>query len=57
VELLAAIFNLNHYGRYFTWHWLNISIANLVVVVLMVIVFVTALVAPFPGRAKRKGDQ
>ena len=33
------------------WHfdWLNLSAADLIVVVLMVVVFILALVIPFPG--------
>lgn len=33
------------------WHfgWLNLSAADLIVVLLMVIVFILALVIPFPG--------
>lgn len=53
--VVAAIFNLNSYGRYLSWHWIEISEANFIVVVLMVVTFIVALLAPFPGRAKRRG--
>ena len=53
----GALINLNHYGHYFTWHFLSISVSNLVVIVLMVLTFVLALVAPFPGRRNRRGTK
>jgi hypothetical protein len=41
-------------GHYVHWGVVQISVANLTVVVLMVVVFVLALVLPFPkGRSKR----
>jgi hypothetical protein len=51
--LLASIVNLNHPGHYLSWHWIQISYANLVVIGLMIVAFVVALVAPFPGRRRR----
>jgi drug/metabolite transporter superfamily protein YnfA len=53
--LIAAIVNLNHPGHYIIWHWLQISVANLVVISTMVVVFIVALFAPFPGRRRRGG--
>jgi len=55
--LIGALINLDHYGHYLTWHWLNISVANLVVIVLMIAVFIGALLLPFPGRAKRRSGK
>jgi hypothetical protein len=40
--------NLNHPGHYLQWGVIQISVANLVVVVAMVVVFVAALLLPFP---------
>ncbi len=34
--------------RILEWGWLKITVANLVVIVLMVAVFVAALLVPFP---------
>ena len=51
---LGALVNLNHLGHYLTWHWFSISVSNLTVIILMVIAFVAALVAPFPGRKDRE---
>ncbi|MGB8196949.1 MAG: hypothetical protein WCF25_08085 [Acidimicrobiales bacterium] len=50
----AAIFPLNTLGHYIQWHIIQISVANLVVIVLMVVTFLVALFAPFPGRKGRK---
>jgi hypothetical protein len=46
--MLAAIFNLNGHATYVHWHFIQISVPNILVVVLMVIVFFAAILAPFP---------
>ncbi len=51
---LGALVPLDNLGHYFHWHWIFISFANLAVIGLMVVVFVTALLAPFPGRKSRR---
>jgi hypothetical protein len=48
VRELAAPINLNHPGRYLDWGVIQISVANLVVIGLMVLLFVLALFLPFP---------
>jgi hypothetical protein len=53
--LLGALINLNGSGRYFHWGFIQISVANFVVIVLMVVVFVLAILLPFPKR-KRGGQ-
>ena len=53
----AAIFPLNSLGHYIQWHIIQISVANLVVIVLMVVTFIVALFAPFPGRKRRKENR
>jgi len=52
--LVSAVLNLNHLGRYWHWHFINISVANGIVMILMVVTFVAALLLPFPGRRERK---
>ena len=47
---LAAIVNLDHPAHYIHAGWFQISTANLVVILLMIVVFVLALFVPFPGR-------
>jgi hypothetical protein len=52
MPLLAALVNLNHPGRYIHWGFVQMSLANLLVIVLMILVFVLALLLPFPhGKA------
>jgi hypothetical protein len=45
----AAVIDLNGKGNYISWGVIQISWANAVVVLLMLLVFVLALVLPFPG--------
>jgi hypothetical protein len=47
---MAAIFNLNHPANTVHWHFFWMSGANLVVIVVMLLVFAVAILAPFPGR-------
>jgi hypothetical protein len=51
---MAALLPLNTLGHYIHWHWIDISVANFIVIVLMVVTFIVALFAPFPGRRRRK---
>ncbi|GAC1608311.1 MAG: hypothetical protein NVS3B26_04700 [Mycobacteriales bacterium] len=46
--------NLNHPGHYLHWGVLQISVANVVVIGLMVVVFLLALLLPFPGSRRDK---
>lgn len=48
--LLAALINLNGSGHYIHWGFIQISAANLVVIILMIAVFVLAILLPFPRR-------
>jgi quinol-cytochrome oxidoreductase complex cytochrome b subunit len=51
-RFLASAVNLNHPGHYYHWGFILISVANLVVIVVMVALFVAALFLPFvAGRA------
>jgi len=51
--LLAALINLNGSGHYIHWGFIQISVANFVVILLMIAVFVLAIVLPFPRRKGR----
>ncbi|HWY18677.1 MAG TPA: hypothetical protein VNY27_08205 [Solirubrobacteraceae bacterium] len=51
--LASAVFNLNHPAHTVDWEFVHLSVANVVVIGLMLIVFVLALVLPFPGKARR----
>lgn len=54
MHAIAAPVNLNHPGHYLHWGVIQISVANLVVIGVMVVLFVVALLVPFPkGRDRR----
>jgi hypothetical protein len=50
----AAPVDLNGPGHYLNWGVIQLSVANLVVIGVMVVVFVLALVLPFPRGRGRK---
>jgi hypothetical protein len=50
---LLAI-DLNHQGTYLNWGVVHISVANVVVILVMVVLFVAALLLPFPGTKPRR---
>jgi hypothetical protein len=56
VRVLAAVFNLNHPAHTVDWSFIHLSVSNVVVIALMIVVFVLAIVLPFPGAARRRGD-
>ncbi len=45
--------NLNQPGSYLHWNVFTISVANLVLIAVMVVIFGAALLLPFPGRRHR----
>ena len=51
-SVLGAAVNLDHPARYIHWGWFQISVANLIVILLMVVVFILAILLPFPGRRR-----
>lgn len=54
VALVAAPVNLNHPGHFVNWGVVQISVANLVVIGIMIVVFIAAMLLPFPkGRGRR----
>ena len=53
--LVAAAFNLSGPGRYLHWSILTVSVANLVLIVAMVVIFGLALVLPFPAGGDEAG--
>ena len=52
--VLAAVFNLNHPAHTVDWHFIHLSVANVVVIGVMFVVFFLAILLPFPGAAKRR---
>jgi hypothetical protein len=51
--LFAALVNLNGSGHYIHWGFIQMSVTNLVVIFLMILVFILAIVLPFPSRKQR----
>ena len=49
----AGVIDLNGDGAYLSWGVVQVSWANVVVILVMVVVFVLALVLPFPGHARK----
>jgi hypothetical protein len=47
-HVLAALVNLDHPGHYLHWGFIQISVANLLVIIVMAVTFVLALLLPFP---------
>jgi hypothetical protein len=45
--VLASLVDLNHTGNYVHWGFIQISVANLVLIGLMLLVFVAAILIPF----------
>ena len=54
-RLFGSLIDLNHPGHYVHWGFIQMSVANLLVIVLMVIVFLAAILIPF--KATRGGDR
>ena len=53
---LGAIFDLSGPAHYVHWHFFQMSVPNIVTIVLMLVVFVLAILLPFPGAARRRGS-
>jgi hypothetical protein len=51
-SIVGALVNLDHPAHTIHRGWFLISIANLVVIALMVLVFILAVALPFPGRRR-----
>jgi hypothetical protein len=45
--------NLNHPGHYVHWGVVQISLANLIVILVMIAIFAAAILLPFPGRRRK----
>lgn len=56
VSPMAAIFNLNHHATYIHWHFITLSLSNVLVIAVMLGVFVAAILLPFP-KHRQTGSQ
>ena len=50
--ILGALVNLGGTGRYIHWGFIQLSVANFVVICLMVVVFAAAILVPFRHRLR-----
>jgi len=53
IDLFGALVNLNKRPYYIHWGVIQLSLANFIVIVLMIVVFAAAIVVPFPKDHKR----
>ena len=51
--IASAVFNLNHPAHVVKWHFIQLSVPNLVLIGVMFVVFAIALLLPFPGARAR----
>ena len=52
--MLASLVDLNTTGHYLHWGFIQMSVANAVVILLMVVVFILAIVVPFHLRRRQR---
>jgi len=52
--MVPIAFKLDHPGHYVHWGVVQISVANLIVIVVMIVVFVAAILLPFPHRGRER---
>ena len=45
---------MNHHATYLKWGWLQISVSNLLVIMLMFSIFALAIFVPFPSHDYEK---
>ncbi len=45
--VLGALFDLNRPGHYVHWGFIQLSVANLVVIGIMIVLFVAAILIPY----------
>jgi hypothetical protein len=54
MSVLGAVFDLNYPAHVVHWHFIQLSVSNIVVIGVMLLVFALAIVLPFPGSARRE---
>ena len=53
MNAIGAVFDLSNPAHVVHWHFFQMSASNIVVICLMLLVFVLAIVLPFPGGERR----
>jgi ABC-type proline/glycine betaine transport system permease subunit len=54
MNTLAALVHLGGRGKYINWGVIQISLANLIIIGVMIVLFVAAILLPFPKHEARK---
>jgi hypothetical protein len=54
---LASIVNLNSPAHVVHWHFIQLSVPNIVSIGVMLLVFALAIALPFPGAARRRAGE
>lgn len=54
MNLLAALVHLGGTGKYINWGVLQISLANLIIIAVMILMLVVAIALPFPKHESRR---
>ncbi len=54
---MGAIIDLNHVPDYLSWHFIQVSLPNLIVVIVMLVVFAAAILLPFPHHDDQEGER
>ena len=54
---MAAIFNLNHHATYVHWHFITLSLSNVILIGVMFVVFALAILLPFPHHERARSQQ
>jgi len=52
IPVFGAVFDLSHEAHYVHWHFFQMSVPNVIVIVLMIAVFIVAILVPFPKRER-----
>lgn len=50
--VFGALFDLSQPAEYLHWHFFQMSVPNLVVILLMIVVFIAVILIPFPKRER-----
>lgn len=53
-NLLGAVVHLGGVGKYIHWGFVQISLANVIIIAVMIVLFVLAIVLPFPKHGTRQ---
>ena len=52
MAILGTLIDLSDPAHYVHWHFFQMSVANVVVILLMIAVFIAAILLPFPSRTR-----